>query len=60
LSFLTEDSDYYRLQDELNARRVKYQKLIDEMLLKREYLLDYLESNRRTLSLALRDIDLFK
>lgn len=60
LSFLTEDSDYYRLQDELKARRVKYQKLIDDMLLKREYLLDYLERNRRTLSLAMRDIELFK
>ena len=30
------------------------------MLLKREYLLDYMERNRRTLSLAIRDIDLFK
>lgn len=60
MSFLTEDSDYYRLQDELKARRVKYQKLIDDMLLKREYILDYLERNRRTLSLAMRDIELFK
>lgn len=60
MSFLTEDSDYYRLQDELKARRVKYQKLIDDMLIKREYLLDYMERNRRTLSIAIRDIDLFK
>jgi hypothetical protein len=48
------------LQDELKARRVKYQKLIDDMLIKREYLLDYMERNRRTLSIAIRDIDLFK
>lgn len=44
----------------MKARRVKYQKLIDDMLIKREYLLDYMERNRRTLSLAMRDIDLFK
>jgi hypothetical protein len=30
------------------------------MLIKREYLLDYMERNRRTLSIAIRDIDLFK
>ena len=49
LSYVTEDSDYARLQDEIKARRVKYQVLIEEMILKKDYLLEYMDKNRRAL-----------
>lgn len=49
LSYVTEDSEYARLQDEIKARRVKYQVLIEEMILKKDYLLEYMDKNRRGL-----------
>ena len=57
---LTEDSDYARLQDELKARRVKHQKLIEDMILKRDYILEYMERNKRSLSLTARDVQTFR
>jgi hypothetical protein len=53
---MTEDSEYARLQDEIKARRVKYQVLIEEMILKKDFLLEYMEKNRRGLQLTTRDI----
>jgi len=60
LSYLTEDSDYARLQDEIKARRVKHQKLIEDMILKKDYILEYMDRNRRSLSLTTRDVQIFR
>jgi hypothetical protein len=57
---LTEDSDYARLQDEIKARRVKHQKLIEDMILKKDYILEYMDRNRRSLSLTTRDVQIFR
>ena len=60
MSYLTEDSDYARLQDEIKARRVKHQKLIEDMILKKDYILEYMDRNRRSLSLTTRDVQIFR
>ena len=57
---MTEDSDYARLQDEIKARRVKHQKLIEDMILKKDYILEYMDRNRRSLSLTTRDVQIFR
>lgn len=60
LSYVTEDSDYARLQDEIKARRVKHQKLIEDMILKKDYILEYMDRNRRSLSMSTRDVQIFR
>jgi hypothetical protein len=60
LSYVTEDSEYARLQDEIKAKRVKHQALIENMILKKDYILEYMERNRRALSLTSRDVQTFR
>ena len=60
LSFLTDDSDYLRMQQEKLAKRVKFQLLIEEMIIQKEYILDYININKRSLQISLGDYDTFK
>ena len=57
---MTEDEEYERELREKAAKRVKFQILIEDMIIHRVDLIDYLEWNQRALQVSNYDLEVFK
>ncbi|TNV84449.1 hypothetical protein FGO68_gene4222 [Halteria grandinella] len=59
-SFMTEDEEYVKEQRDKAERRVKFQLLIEEMIIHKDYFIPYLDRNKRSLSISTYDFDTFQ
>ena len=60
LSFMTEDSEYEREQKNKILKRVKFHSLIEELIFQKDYILDYIDKNKRTLQITNYDCEVLK